>query len=506
MVETGLSDDKMTGIPSKIFIYAIFLAYPLVFHNYYYDIVTCKYIVLIAMTLLLLLFTLIMDGRAFLNQMHLIPSDYAVLGLFIVNLCSVAGSEYKIYALNGADGRFSGLVTLFLYVIIYFIISRVDFNRDRFYVILAAGSMIVSVLGILNFADIDILGFYRGLQIEQKQFYMSTLGHVNVYSSYFSLTIPVLLMNYLKTEKTGWTIFYFVSCLINIMALLCGGCESAAVIILTAGVCAFLCCKRLHMLRWVYIMFFTLLLNKPIIYINNQSAEPRVLSSTVRFLSDNRVVAGGLVLGLCLIAPVYLLHRRGKDREIKYCVVFLSILIPAAYLIALVYFSVVDRNIDLHRMENFLRFSDEFGSYRGYIWKVVVREFGRLSPYHMFFGIGTDSLRPYLADRYGESMYQVTMAYYDNAHNEFLQYLITTGIAGLGMYVLFLFMQIRKAMRKTDRIILCGVVCYLVQSAVNLNQVVTTPLFVVMVSMFSDTAGGGRLNKKRRKCTIGDKS
>lgn len=490
MVETGLSDNKMTGIPSKIFIYAIFLAYPLVFRDYYYDIVTCKYICLIAMTLLLLLFTLMIDGREYVQRMHLTSSDYAVLGLFIVNIFSAAGSEYRIYALNGADGRYSGLITVFLYVVIYFIISRVNIDRNNFYIILSVGSIMVSILGILNFADIDVLGFYTGLQMEQKQFYMSTLGHVNVYSSYFALTIPVLLMNYLKTEKTGRTIFYFVACLINIMALLCGGCESAAAIILTAGVCAFFCCKRLHILKWAYMVLFTLLLNKLIIYVNNQSAEPRVLSRTVRFLGDNRVVAAVLLMGLFLIAPAYMLHRRGKDRGIKYGVVFLSILIPAAYLIALVYFSVADRNTELHGMENFLRFSDEFGSYRGYIWKVIVREFGRLSPYHMIFGIGTDSLRPYLADRYGESMYQVTMAYYDNAHNEFLQYLITTGIAGLGMYVSFLVMQIRKAMRKADRIILCGVVCYLVQSVVNLNQVVTTPLFVVMVSMLSGSGGG----------------
>lgn len=490
MVETGLSDNNMTGVPSKIFIYAMFLAYPLVFHDYYYDIVTCKYVCLVAMTLLLLFLTLILDGREYLKRIHMTSSDYAVLGLFVVNILSAAGSEYGIYALNGADGRHSGLITVFLYVVIYFIISRGNIDRNNLYFMLSIGSILVSILGILNFADIDILGFYTGLQMEQKQFYMSTLGHVNVYSSYFALTIPVLLMNYLKAEKAGRTIFYFVSCLLNIVALLCGGCESAAVILLTAGVCTFFCCKRLHMWRWAYIVVFTLLLNKLMLYLNNQSAEPRVLSSTVRFLGDNRVVAAVVVLGLCLAVSAYLLHRQEKDRGIKYGVVFLSILIPAAYLIALVYFTVADRNTELYGMENFLRFSDEFGSYRGYIWKVVVREFGRLSPYQMVFGIGTDSLRPYLADRYGESMYQVTMAYYDNAHNEFLQYLITTGIAGLGLYVSFLFIQIRKAIRRTDGIILCGVLCYLVQSVVNLNQVVTTPLFVVMVSMLSGSGGG----------------
>lgn len=112
-----------------------------------------------------------------------------------------------------------------------------------------------------------------------------------------------------------------------------------------------------------------------------------------------------------------------------------------------------------------------------------MQEFRRLPLYQILFGIGTDTLYPYLAERYGEAMYNVTMAYYDNAHNEFLQYLITTGIAGLATYAAVLFLQIKKAVKKADKVILCGVICYLVQSVVNLNQVVTTPLFVVMLSM-----------------------
>lgn len=493
MAETGLSDNKMTGIPSKtfafetflaeMFLVAMFIVYPLVFHNYYYDIVTCKYIVLIVITVLLLLSTLILDGKTYLKKFYLMPSDYAVIFLFVINILSVAGSECKVYALNGADGRFNGLVTVFLYVIIYFIVSRGIYDRNRFPFILAVGSIPVSVLGILNFFDIDILGFYDGLYMEQKQFYISTLGHVNVYSGYFALTIPILLITYLKAQDIKRLTFYFLASLLNMTALLCGGCESAAIIMITAVFCSVLYCKHLHTVRWMGIVFCILIGNKLLIFINKQQTEQRVLSNTVKFLGDNRIIAGIVIICLCLVPIEIFMSRRGEIKQFKYGVIFLGIVILVGYSFTFIYFSVIDRKTDLYGLEEFLRFSDAFGSYRGYIWRVVMQEFRRLPLYQILFGIGTDTLYPYLAERYGEAMYNVTMAYYDNAHNEFLQYLITTGIAGLATYAAVLFLQIKKAVKKADKVILCGVICYLVQSVVNLNQVVTTPLFVVMLSM-----------------------
>ncbi|MDE7432798.1 MAG: hypothetical protein K2N34_12910, partial [Lachnospiraceae bacterium] len=327
MEEIGLSDKKMTGMPSKIFIYAIFLAYPLVFHDYYYDIVTCKYFILIMATLLLLTFTMMTEDKKFLQNMHLMPVDYAVISLLLINILSVIGSENKIYALNGADGRFNGLVTVFLYCIIYFIISRGDYDKGRFYFILAVGSIFVSAIGILNFADIDIFGFYDGLQMEQKQFYISTLGHVNVYSGYFSLTIPVLLIHYLEATKIKQTIFYFMASVINIIALLCGGCESAAVILITAGLCALLYCKRLNMIKWTVILFFVLIWNKACIFVNNRKTEPRILSRTVKFLGDNGVIAGIMVICMCFTFVWLLVRQKEGGKWLKYTLVVLCVLI-----------------------------------------------------------------------------------------------------------------------------------------------------------------------------------
>lgn len=483
MTDNRASNDRMTDIPSKIFLIAMFLAYPLVFRDYYYDIVTCKYVMLICFTLLLLVGTLLLNRRKIGTVFRLSSLDFIIISLFFLNLLSILGSDYKLDALNGSDGRNNGVITVFLYMVIFIIVSRGTYNRNRFFLLLAVGSIPVSLLGNLNFANIDFLGFYDGLQIEQKQFYMSTLGHVNVYSSYFALTIPVLLNRYLETNRFWERIFYFLTALLNIAALLCGGCESAGLILGVAAICVIFSSKRLQMLKWICLVGAVLVLNKCFIFINENSQEKRVISQTMQLFEKRWIVL--LLLGICLLLLLgeWLLTQKNKVQILRKSVLGVLIVIPVLYLGLFFWFSCIDRQTNLNGMEAFLRFSEEFGSYRGYIWKVVVQEFKTLSPYQKLFGIGTDVLRPYLVEQYGANMYHVTMAYYDNAHNEYLQYLITTGIFGLGTYCTFVGMQIRKAVKCADKVLLCSVICYLIQATVNLNQVVTTPLFLILLSM-----------------------
>ena len=149
-------------------------------------------------------------------------------------------------------------------------------------------------------------------------------------------------------------------------------------------------------------------------------------------------------------------------------------------------FTTVFKEADLGKFETILRFSDSYGSYRGYIWKVLVKDYRDMPFINKLFGIGTDSLRPYLVAKYGDKMYRVTNAYYDNAHNECLQYLVTTGIIGLITYAGLVIASIKNALKNENSwIIPAAVLCYLAQSFVNINQVVTTPLFFIMLSLLN---------------------
>ena len=78
--------------------------------------------------------------------------------------------------------------------------------------------------------------------------------------------------------------------------------------------------------------------------------------------------------------------------------------------------------------------------------------------------------------------------YLDNAHNAFLQYLITMGLTGMITYMFFLITVFRHLFRNHKKNpyilgILLATICYVFQSLVNLELPVVTPSFWLLISM-----------------------
>ena len=76
----------------------------------------------------------------------------------------------------------------------------------------------------------------------------------------------------------------------------------------------------------------------------------------------------------------------------------------------------------------------------------------------------------------------------DAAHNEYINYLITIGIAGLGSYLAFVGGALVRGFRsaKNNPAVLCcaaAAVAYLAQATVNIALPISTPLFIVFVSL-----------------------
>ena len=162
------------------------------------------------------------------------------------------------------------------------------------------------------------------------------------------------------------------------------------------------------------------------------------------------------------------------------------------YVILLILFTFILKDVDLSGFTTFLSFNNEFGSYRGFIWKKVIEEYLSFNFIGKLIGIGPDTLYPYLMENCAEEMMQVTKTYYDNAHNEFLQYLITTGILGIVSYVGIVFFALKNGIKawlenkNTKYIYLPSVILYLLMTFININQVVTTPLFIIMLAIVAD--------------------
>jgi len=88
----------------------------------------------------------------------------------------------------------------------------------------------------------------------------------------------------------------------------------------------------------------------------------------------------------------------------------------------------------------------------------------------------------------------------DSAHNEYLHYLLTGGVFGLGAYLGLLVLAVRTALKKPSPMrtaLALGCASYAVQAVVNIAQPFTTPLFFALLALsLSDRPEGFGERKK----------
>ena len=102
------------------------------------------------------------------------------------------------------------------------------------------------------------------------------------------------------------------------------------------------------------------------------------------------------------------------------------------------------------------------------------------------FGCGPDTLLLLLSENYNDRM--LVTGYVDNAHNEFMNYLVNHGIVGLGFYLAMIYVALKKCVARIGRSIVHGglfavVISYACQSVVNISQPLTTPFYFIILFM-----------------------
>jgi O-antigen ligase len=162
-------------------------------------------------------------------------------------------------------------------------------------------------------------------------------------------------------------------------------------------------------------------------------------------------------------------------------------------------------------------FDDLWGNYRGFIWNRLCRLYNDFPLLKKIFGNGNESIMELMSVNYYEEMYDLTGTIYDSAHNEYLQYLVTTGLFGLvsyaGLCVSTIINGVKSSgeLRKSKEhnisdklhvseisitdvlplILVAAYAAYLVQAAFNVIQPITTPYAFLLVAMLAGMRRAG---------------
>lgn len=137
---------------------------------------------------------------------------------------------------------------------------------------------------------------------------------------------------------------------------------------------------------------------------------------------------------------------------------------------------------------NIMYFDQNWGTHRGHNWGLLMGHFSEFPLWKKLIGSGPETYG--IVTRIYD-YYEMKNAYgeiYDSAHNEYLQYLFTTGIIGLVSYLGWLSFGVADTLRKVKRApwakaCAFAVIAYGAQAVVNITVPIVVPAFLLMLSM-----------------------
>ncbi len=472
--------------------------------------------------------------------------DAALAVFWIICLISTFQSDYFYESFWGNEGRYTGLFLLTLYTVSYFLISRCWKVNGWMLELFLVSGMVMCVIGITDYFQLDILDFRGNIKPEQSTTFTSTVGNINTYTAYVAMIMGYASTMFATTGKLWKMVWYYLCMAVSFMAIIMGCSDNAylALGILFAFLPFILFWSRRGIVRYLVILatFFTVI--QAVDWINQTYADMVIgLDSLFRILAGfgslPKVVA---VLWLAALAAWLALERKkapvgrslgtdshgslsggnavsgsdqsdpdspvysrtqadmiwsssmdpGERRMGKCLVTAWSVLIAAG--VALVCFMLFDANAAGNgsrygSLGSYLVFNDTWGTFRGYIWKKSIELYQEFPMIHKIFGYGPDTFGILTTDAIRRDMVNATGQIFDNAHNEYLNLLLTIGPVGTLAYMIFVFgcvlgMVRRKNLMKHPCVAGCclAAVCYSAQALVNLNIPIAAPILWLMLS------------------------
>ena len=431
-------------------------------------------------------------------------TDWAAAALALSCALSTLFSPYISLAFWGEEtlgsfsvGRNNGLFLILLYVAVYFWLSRLYRFREIVFVALAASCSIVYLLTVLNGFYIDPLNMLEQFKDSQPSVYMeffSTIGNKNMLASFICVTLPASFVMAVLTETLRKRALYLTTSALGMMAMIIGDSDSAllgSAVFLAVMLVVF--ARRPARLKRYFLVLTVML------------AAIGLLRLFSNLMHDNYKELGDLTKGLlfsgkiyfvlagcaAVTALLYLLDWKKPALTLPKAIpVALGVLFGGAALSAFgvfLYFSVIDTTTDLGSMEKLLRMNDAWGTHRGIMWLRSFKIFGEANLWQKLFGTGPDTF--YFAfEPYFKELEEYGNTSTDAAHNEYIHYLITIGVAGLASYLAFVGSALVRGIKsaKANPFVLpcaAAAIAYLAQATVNIALPISTPLFIIFVSL-----------------------
>ncbi len=416
-------------------------------------------------------------------------TDWSMLILLMSNTITTISSENLQASLLGSWGRSAGLNFTVLLCVMYFLVSRTLSHMRILLHVFLGSCFLVGTLGLWNALGYDPFHFFEFVNVTEIHCFLSTIGNITFFAHLFCLSLPLAVGLFLKEKHRKKSIGYAGWCWLGFTAIIISNIDGAY--LGTAAFTAYYlwqsctsCEKLKKFLVICLIALSSFKLLAAIIFFNDYLtfdgiSEMLVHSSFIWIL-----------IGMVTMLLLFLNYFPEKAESLPYHKIRTGLFIAMTsvvilLLLSIVYFTWIDTRSSLNGWENYLRFNNSWGHERGYVWKTLSSGF--LNSYsftEQLFGKGLDCTRLILASIID---HPATAIYFDHAHNEYLQYLVTSGIVGLLAYLSIwgscLIRLIKKHRVPYASIFIAVLLAHGAQALTGLNQPITTPLLFLLLAM-----------------------
>ena len=515
----ALSDNRALSVLCAVFLLAVLCVFPVIYHDFYYDILEFKCISYTVMALAFLGCAAVLIGCWAFRDVQSFGGreagklvDAAVpwhwgrqplyirflLVFWLLVISSTICSEWRQEAWTGSQGRYSGLMMISLYVLTTLLVAAYGEVRRWFLDAFLAVSLFVGIFGITDYFRMDLLGF-KSMEVGNPaaDIFTSTMGNVNTYTGF--LALPVGVAAALFAVETVWwrKMLYFAATFVLYLALFTGQSDNAY-LALGALFCAlpfFMWKSRKGLALYILLIanFATAVLVAG--FWKTGYSDTVIWYSGVIDVLMKIPFARGItaILWIAGIGLLVLDRQKGAEGEEKLFLllrrgwgIFLIVCLLA------VVFVLFDANAGGHperyeAVHNYVVFSDDWGVQRGFAWRIGWQEYKELPFFRMVLGSGPDTYGLLTESHWQEGIDKYGF-YYESAHNEYFQYFVTIGPFATLAYVGFLvtaLLRMAKCSANTPWLLApcMALLCYAAQAVVNISIPIAAAVMWAMMAL-----------------------
>ncbi|MCI8991499.1 MAG: O-antigen ligase family protein [Eubacterium sp.] len=467
-------EKKAANIVSGIYFLLLVCVFPLLEHDQYNDILTVKSKFFNITTLIMfaaLALIGILAAVHYKKTLKFRPGIDRTDGLLLLFLAALTLAFLlapdRTSAFWGTDGRKTGYLVLLLCCGIFWV-GRYLWNRKWYLIVPAASAAVfINVIAVCNHLGGNPFSLCGTAGDKASQF-ISTLGNRNCLAAYIALLLAVTVPFFCKTDSKkmrlvsgGFLAVLFLGMFASMSDSVC--LAFAAIMLVTLW---FVMPNPAELKRWgvagiiwaacMYLFLFLRVLCRENCW-NMYGIWKLVLSGKPTLALTAAVAAvffflcfyaGKQGTGENFLSPDHV--RRVKKVRL---VLFLCILALIAGAVFVIVWSTLTKTPEEAKelfgvLTPYLYFGEKWGSNRGIIWRSAASTFAGMPAIHKIFGYGPACFKAAYELYDSSGGYMKLNGVLVDAHNEALQYLVTTGIFGVISYFGFFVSAIAAFIKK----------------------------------------------------------